>query len=141
MREFNEQEREQFLAGKHVAVLSVGADGGRPPVSVPIWYDYQPGGNIVINTGATGRKARLVEKAGVVTVVVQNEDEPYQYVIVEGTVVDTQVPSPKDARAAIAVRYLGEEKGNAFAEQYDGSNSALLSIRPDRWSSRDFGIL
>jgi uncharacterized protein len=74
---FDESERERFLEEKHIGVLSVAAADGRPPASVPIWYDYTPGGNIRINTGASRRKAKLIERAGVVTLVVQREELPY----------------------------------------------------------------
>src|SRR5579884_3623698 len=96
MTAFSETERERFLEAKHVAVLSVAATDGRPPASVPIWYDYTPGGDIRISTGAGSRKAKLIERAGAVTVVVQREEPPYQYVAVEGTVVDTTEPTPLD---------------------------------------------
>lgn len=135
---FTEAERQQFLAEKHVAVLSVAATDGRPPASVPIWYGYAPGGDIVINTGAGNRKARLIEQAGVVTLVVQREDLPYQYVIVEGTVVQTTTPAPLDQREAIAIRYLGEEGGRAFAASMADDSSVLFTIRPDRWLTADF---
>ena len=82
-KDFTEAERQEFLSGMHVGVLSVAAADGRPPASVPIWYDYSPGGNIRINTGASRRKARLIERAGAVTLVVQREELPYQYVVVE----------------------------------------------------------
>jgi uncharacterized protein len=137
MKAFSEIEREEFLAAKHVAVLSVAADG-RPPASVPMWYDYTPGGNILINTGAGSRKAKLIERAGAVTLVVQNEEPPYQYVVVEGTVVDTTTPTPTDLREAIAIRYLGEEGGRAFVRSMEGQNTVLFSIRPDRWITADF---
>lgn len=135
---FTEAERQEFLAGKHVAILSVAATDGRPPVAVPIWYDYTPGGDIRINTGAGRRKARLVREAGAVTVTVQREELPYQYVIVEGTVVEATTPSPRDAREAIAIRYLGPEGGRAFADGMDGSQSVLFTIRPDRWITQDY---
>ena len=32
------KEREQFLAGLHVGVLSVATDGSRGPIAVPVWY-------------------------------------------------------------------------------------------------------
>ena len=57
MNSFSETERQDFLAALHVGVLSVVASDGRPPASVPIWYDYTPGGDIRINTGASSRKA------------------------------------------------------------------------------------
>jgi uncharacterized protein len=137
-KEFNETERQQFLAATHVAVLSVAAADGRPPTSVPIWYDYTPGGDIRINTGAGRRKARLIEQAGVVTLVVQREELPYQYVVVEGTVIDTTTPSPVEVREAIAIRYLGEQGGREFARSYEPAATVLFIVRPDRWFSADF---
>ena len=138
MTAFTDTERERFLEAKHVAVLSVAATEGRPPASVPIWYDYAPGGHIRISTGAGSRKAKLIKRAGVVTLVVQREDPPYQYVVVEGTVVDTTEPSPHDAREQIAIRYLGEEGGRAFVESMEGQDSVLFTVRPDRWITADF---
>lgn len=135
---FSEDARQEFLAGKHIAVISIATDDGRPPVSVPIWYGYEPGGNILINTSASGRKARLLEKAGAVTVVVQQEEMPYQYVIVEGTILDITTPTPYEAREKIAIRYLGEEDGKKFSKAMPGEGSALYTIRPDRWITADF---
>ena len=135
---FTETQREEFLAGLHVAVLSVAATDGRPPASVPIWYDYKPGGNILVNTGVTARKTKLIERAGVVTLVAQREEPPYQYVVVEGTVVDSATPAPLDVREAIAIRYLGEEGGRAFVQGMADSPGILFTIRPDRWITADF---
>jgi PPOX class probable F420-dependent enzyme len=138
MRSLSESERQGFLADKHVAVLSVAAADGRPPASVPIWYDYTPDGDIRINTGTSSRKARLIERAGVVTLVVQREEPPYQYVVVEGTVVETTRPVPVEVQEAIAIRYLGEEGGRAFVRSMEGVEEVLFTIRPDRWLSADF---
>jgi PPOX class probable F420-dependent enzyme len=138
MKAFGETERQEFLAAKHVGVLSVAADDGRPPSSVPIWYDYAPGGNILVNTGASSRKAKLIERAGAVTLVVQLEEPPYQYVVVEGTVVETTTPTPLEVREAIAIRYLGEEGGRAFARGMESQGTVLFTIRADRWLTADF---
>ena len=65
-RQMTEQERQQFLAEPRVGVLSVASDSDRPPLTVPLWYGYQPGGNISFFTGTHGRKARktgLIQKA------------------------------------------------------------------------------
>ena len=109
-----------------------------PPASVPIWYDYTPGGNVRVTTGATSRKARLIKKAGAVALVVQNEEPPYQYVTVEGSVVDATTPTPPDVSEAIAVRYLGDEGGKQFVQSMEGHENVLFTIRPDRWLSADF---
>ncbi|MEU0494058.1 pyridoxamine 5'-phosphate oxidase family protein [Mycobacterium sp. NPDC006124] len=138
MRPFTDDERERFLRDVRVGVLSVAADNGRPPASVPIWYDYTDDGLIRINTGAGSRKARLIEQAGAVSLVVQREEPPYQYVVVEGTVVDTANPAPRDVREAIAVRYLGDEGGRAFVDGMGDAPSVLFTVRPDRWLTADF---
>jgi uncharacterized protein len=138
MNPFSETERENFLAALHVAVLSVAAGNERPPASVPIWYDYVPGGNIRINTGAHSRKAKLIEQAGAVTLVVQREEPPYQYVVVEGTVVDTVSPTPREIREEVAIRYLGDEGGRAFVKSLEGRDSVLFIVRPDRWLTADY---
>jgi uncharacterized protein len=138
MKAFTDIERQEFLAAKHVGVLSVAAADGRPPASVPIWYDYTPGGNIRINTGAGSRKAKLIERAGAVTLVVQREEPPYQYVVVEGPVVETTTPTPMGVRETIAIRYLGEEVGREFVRSMENQETVLYTIRPDRWLTADF---
>jgi nitroimidazol reductase NimA-like FMN-containing flavoprotein (pyridoxamine 5'-phosphate oxidase superfamily) len=43
------EERETFLANLHVGVLAIPSDGA--PLTAPIWYDYEPGGDIWVLTG------------------------------------------------------------------------------------------
>lgn len=138
MAAFSETQRQQFLADKHVAILSVAATDGRPPASVPMWYGYTPGGNILVNTGVNARKTELIQQASAVTLAVQREEPPYQYVVVEGTVVDAVTPAPLDVREAIAIRYLGEEGGRAFVQGMADQPGILFTIRPDRWITADF---
>jgi len=58
------RDREFFLAEPHVAALSVSAGQGRGPLTVPIWYQYAPGGEAWVLTEAGSQKARLIEVAG-----------------------------------------------------------------------------
>ena len=72
-RRMTEQERQECLAEPHVGVISVASDSVRPPLTVPVWYGYEPGGNVTFFTGTRGRKARktrLIEKAGVLSLLV-----------------------------------------------------------------------
>lgn len=137
-RPLGEAARNEFLSDLHVGVLSVASGDGRPPASVPIWYDYTAEGLIRINTGAASRKVRLIEQAGVVTLVVQREEPPYQYVVVEGSVVETLSPAPRNVREAIAIRYLGEEGGRAFVDAMQDTPSVVFIVRPDRWLTADY---
>jgi uncharacterized protein len=141
----NEQERQAFLAEPHIGVLSVASGGDRPPLSVPVWYHYEPGGNITLFTGTQGRKARktaLIEAAGVVSFCVQREAFPYKYVTIEGTVIRADRPPAAERVLAIVRRYLPEEQAQGFAAAELARPSdtfVLFTIRPDRWVGFDFG--
>jgi uncharacterized protein len=143
-RLLSEQERQEFLAELHIGVLSVTGESGRPPLAMPTWYGYQPGGDISFFTGTQGRRARkieLIEKAGVVSLLVQREEFPYKYVTVEGTVVTAGRPPSAEQMLAIVRRYLPEEAAQAFvaAELARPGNSLVLyTVRPDRWWTGDF---
>ena len=139
-----EQERQEFLAEPHIGVLSVASDDERPPLTVPVWYGYEPGGDLTFFTGTQGRRARksgLIERAGVLSLSVQREEFPYRYVTVEGTVVGSDRPPSAEQMLAVVRRYLPEEAAQGFVQAELGNPSGelvLFTIRPDRWLTFDF---
>jgi nitroimidazol reductase NimA-like FMN-containing flavoprotein (pyridoxamine 5'-phosphate oxidase superfamily) len=143
-RPLTEHESQEFLAEPRVGVVSVASDDERPPLTVPIWYHYEPGGNLTFFTGTQGRKARktrLIEKAGVVSFSVQHPEFPYKYVTVEGTVVKADRPPSANQMLAIVCRYLPEDNARGFVQgelANPGPGLVLFTVRPDRWLSFDF---
>lgn len=134
------EEREAFLAGVRLGVLSVtDRDGDRGPVTVPVWYAYAPGGEFFFVTGAKSRKAELIRETGRVTLCVHNDDPPYRYVSVEGPVTSVEEPAGEAQLAALAHRYLGSELGDRYLESTSAEGLALIRVRPEHWSSADFG--
>lgn len=133
-------ERETFLAGVHVGVLSIPAEG-RGPLTCPLWYEYEPGGDIVLVTPADSRKAELLREGVRVSFLAQDESLPPKYVSVEGPVVSI-TPADVDADVRpMAVRYLGEELGNGYVDATraeDPRDEVVVRIRPERWLSADF---
>ena len=132
-------EREQFLAGLHVGVLSVAGPAGEGPLTVPVWYSYRPGGEVSVITGRDSRKARAVAAAGRMSLCAQDEAPPYSYVSVEGPAVIEEVDF--DERLAMARRYLGDEGGDQYMAANAGSARVDIVIRltPQRWRTADFG--
>jgi uncharacterized protein len=132
-------EREAFLAETRVGIVSIGEEG-RGPLSVPVWYRYEPGGELRFATGDASRKVRLLRRAGRASLCVQTETAPYLYVSVEGpTTIDT-VDFERDTRE-MALRYLGERMGEAYlaATYPNGTTSeVLVRLHPERWWSADF---
>ena len=137
----NRQEREAFLAQTHVAVISV-ADDGRGPLTIPIWYHYEPGGVLRFVTGDGSRKAGLMRKAGRIGLCVQSESPPYQYVSIEGPVaLSAEIDYERDVRQ-VALRYLGKEMGEMYlavtAAERDTQPSVLVTLKPERWRTVDY---
>jgi nitroimidazol reductase NimA-like FMN-containing flavoprotein (pyridoxamine 5'-phosphate oxidase superfamily) len=137
----SQSEREAFLAGVHVGVISI-AEPGRGPLTAPIWYGYEPGGELWIVTERTSRKGRLLEQAGRFSLCAQTEQPPYQYVSVEGPIASI-VPSEleRDERP-LARRYLGRELGDRYLESTGGAETRAANIRvalrPERWLTTDY---
>src|SRR5260370_42207881 len=50
-------EREEFLAGVHIGVLSAAAGTAGPALARPVWYSQQPGGPLTRLTRPPARKA------------------------------------------------------------------------------------
>jgi hypothetical protein len=133
-------DREQFLAGPHIAALSVADGPGRGPLTVPIWYQYAPGGEVWILTEATSRKARLIEAAGRFTLMVDRVTPTTRYVSVEGPVTRT-IPGTDELRREIAERYLPPEQAEAYLKlaKAEFDPEIAIYLRPERWLAADLG--
>ena len=136
------EEREAFLAGVHVGVLAVAGDGdgaGAAPLVTPIWYSYEPGGDVVVSTGTAANKTELLRRAGRATFCVQTEAAPYQYVVVEGAVTVAEGVDPV-WRRALARKYLGDELGDMYYESTKDHEASAVTIRltPERWRTTDY---
>jgi hypothetical protein len=132
-------EREAFLADLHIGVVSI-PDPERGPLTCPIWYAYEPGGEVEFVTGATSRKAALLRGAERASFLVQSEELPYRYVSVEGPVSLADADLDKHLRP-ITRRYLGEEGADAYLEATRGERSEgdlVVRLRPERWLSVDY---
>ena len=143
-RPLTDRERAAFLAEPRVAVMSLPSDDERPPLAFPVWYAYEPGGQITYYTHRTepkSRKLRLIHEGSVLSLCVQREELPYKYVTVEGTVGEENEAPTAEQRLAIIRRYLAEDDARAYlaAEIESGVAIVLFTIRPDRWAGLDFG--
>ncbi|MDG9727682.1 MULTISPECIES: pyridoxamine 5'-phosphate oxidase family protein [unclassified Streptomyces] len=136
------EEREKFLAEPHIAALAVDAGAGRAPLTVPIWYQYEPGGDAWIMTGLDSRKNELIKAAGRFSLMVDRLEPTIRYVSVEGPVVETATATEEQLRE-MAARYLPAEKVEgyvAFASA-DHGDQVVVRMRPERWVSSDLGTV
>ena len=136
-RRMTVEEREAFLAEAHLGVISIADDAGRAPLAVPIWYVYQPGGDVGFITARDSRKAELIRKAGRVSLCAQTAD--YRYVSVEGPVASIQDSVTLDERRALARRYLGVKDADLYIDATAAETEKMSTfwMRPERWLAID----
>ena len=135
------QEREAFLAELHVGVISI-EEPGRGPLAVPIWYDYEPGGDLWLITDRGSRKGKLLEAAGRFSLCAQTETVPYKYVMVEGPIVSVGTEDLENVARAMAYRYLGKELGDQYIEatraEAERGDTVCYRMRPEHWLTVDY---
>ena len=137
-------ERQAFLAETRVGIISI-PEEGRGPLSVPVWYSYQPGNDVIVWTGANTRKGQLLQKVSRISFCVQDPSPPfYKYVSIEGTFSIRAVNPEQDIRP-MAIRYYGQKQGEAYYSEVIQSgnwkNDIVVCIHPERWYTADFGKL
>ncbi len=134
------EEREEFLADVHVGVISVERPDG-PPLAVPIWYQYRPGGELWVLTPEDSVKGRLLQQAMRFSLCVQDETPPfYRYVSVEGPIVSIRAADDEEDSRPLAHRYFGPDLGDEYVESSD-EQSLKFVMRPERWWSVDYSKL
>lgn len=148
-------ERELFLAETRNAILSIAEESGGT-IASPVWYLYEPGGDITMHLNDPSLKLRALQRAGRATLTVQDEGDirgsgkPLRYVSVTGSVVEDRPFDLKSDGAeawTTITRYLGEEAGQRYvdkgAEAYflgeEASMPRVVRLRPERWFTRDYG--
>jgi hypothetical protein len=133
-------DRESFFAEPHIAALAVSAGPGRGPLTLPIWYQYEPGGEAWILTEAGSWKARLIAAAGRFSLMVDRVQPTIRYVSVEGPVTRT-VPETDELLREMTERYLPPEKVPAYLKlaRTEFGPQVAIYLRPEHWLTADLG--
>ncbi len=135
------EEREAFLADVRVGILSLNQEG-RGPLTTPVWYAYEPGGDVQVVTERASRKGKLLEEGQRISLCVQEEAPPYKYASVEGPIIRIEPSDAERHERALAHRYLGPEAGDRYMESVSGDRDAagsiLVHMRPERWLTADY---
>jgi len=130
-------QREAFLADLHVGVISID-QAGRAPLSVPIWYDFDPEIGVWVITSAESRKGELLEQAMRYSLCAQVETGLYKYVSVEGPIIETRPADREKDNRPMARRYFGVEMGDRYVEGSGNDSSLVYVMKPERWLTVDY---
>jgi hypothetical protein len=136
-------EREAFLAKPWIAVISI-PEPSCGPLTVPVWYRYEPGGDFCVWTGSKTRKAELLKNAARISLCIMDPKAPYKYVSIEGPFSIEPVQFDRDV-CPMALHYFGPERGAGYLDAIGGSQGVaediLVRIHPERWQTVDYAKL
>ena len=134
-------ECQQLIAEPRLGVIAV-ARSSRAPLCVPMWYAYEPGGDVGIWTGRSSAKAKLMRRYGRFSLCVQNELPPYKFVSVEGPICSFETIDYERELRPLIYRYLGEGAGQKYLDDYGDSAAAAddlwIRMTPASWYSEDY---
>ena len=116
-----------------VAVLATHRAGGHVLLS-PVWHEWRDGGFDVV-TGRDDVKVRHLRRDPRATILVYEHTPPYRGIEVRGRATMTE-EGAGDAIRRVAARYLGEERGEAYAAR--GGDDTLVRLEPDEVRAWDF---
>ena len=137
-RELTPDETEKLLGGTCLANLATVNRDGSPQVT-PVWYGYRDGKFMII-THDSVLKTRNVRRDPRVSVSIATPDVPYAYLLAQGKARVTS-DDLETIVTSICVRYWGDERGRAFAQQImESGKGVLIEITPDRlatWTRPD----
>ena len=119
-----------FLAeGTRTGKLATVRPDGRPHVA-PIWFVVE-GDSLIFNTWHSSVKARNLHNEPRASLVVDYQEPPFGYVIVEGTVEITQdLDEVRRIATAVGGRYMGADRAEEFGARngVEGELGVRLNI-------------
>ena len=101
----------------------------------PVWHEWRDGG-FTVHLGVDGINARLLRRDPRVSIVLYDDEPPYRGVELKTNARFTK-EGEREALRRIAVRYLGEKEGNAYADKADWEG-ILLRLEPGDLRIWDF---
>lgn len=113
----------------YIATLAtVRSDGS--PHTAPVWFRYEDGAFCILTERSSVKARNIAHDPRVELCIDDRERAPFHTVIVRGHA--TIEPYPGDAwRLALAVHYLGSERGRAYVESTPVSDDeVLIRINP-----------
>src|SRR5690606_21046966 len=137
-REMSREEIVRFLReGTRTGKLAVVQSDGSPVV-VPVWFDVDADGSLVFTSGERTLKARAMRREPRVSLCVDFEAPPYDYVRVDGTAeLLDDAGLPRHWAERLGGRYMGEERAGEFRDRNAVPGELVVRIRPTKLIGRE----
>jgi PPOX class probable F420-dependent enzyme len=121
-----------LLEGTRTAKLATTRKDGSPHVA-PIWFLLDEDGSIVFTTHAGSVKGRTLRRDGRVCLSVDDEQPPFAFVIIDGTVSISEDPTDLLRWATlIGGRYMGAARAAEYGARNGVPGELLVRVTPTR---------
>jgi PPOX class probable F420-dependent enzyme len=117
----------KLLDDKNFAHLATVDESGAPQVT-PVWIEYD-GTHVRFNTEEKRAKVKHMKKNPRVALSVANAENPYHYIEIRGTVVETTTEGADEMIDRLAKKYLGQDK---YPFNKPGDVRLIVKILPDK---------
>ncbi len=113
------------------ALLATTRPDGRPHV-VPIWYDVDDDGRLVFTTNFESVKARNIRRDTRVSLCVQDDQPPFDFVSVDGTAeLSDDLDEVRRWAARLGGRYMGAERAEEFGARNGVPGEVVVRVSLD----------
>ena len=132
MREMSKDEAYGFLAsGTRTGKIATTRANGRAHV-VPIWFVVD-GDDLVFTTWHTSAKAKQLRRDPRASLVVDLEEPPYAYVMVEADVtISDDLAEVRRVATEIGGRYMGEDRAEEFGARNGVEGELVVRLTPTK---------
>jgi PPOX class probable F420-dependent enzyme len=123
----------RFLDGANFAKLTTLDASGAPRATV-MWYRLTETDSVLrMIAPASSAKARDIERDARVTVIVDAQDNGYEYIEVRGRAeLLRDDAGAREELRKIAARYIGRERGDIYAGSLSAEPRVIIAIHPER---------
>ncbi len=137
MKKMSREECWQFMTARaRTGKLATVRPDGRPHV-VPVWF-ARDGEEIVFTTGANTAKATNMRHNPAVCLCVDDENPPFAYVKVDGTVTFSEdLEAMRHWATVIGGRYMGAAQAEAYGARNGVPGELLVRLTPARLFGED----
>lgn len=119
-----------------LAVLATHRKDGRILMS-PVWHEWS-NGEFLVTTWANDIKSKNLNKDPRATILVAENEPPYRGIEVSGEATIEAMPDHMPMLRRLAVRYMGEKDGPAYAETFRDEKIELVRLAPGVMRAWDF---
>jgi PPOX class probable F420-dependent enzyme len=117
----------KLLDAKNFAHLAT-VDGNGAPQVTPVWIEYD-GTHVLFNTEEKRAKVKHMKANPRVALSVANAENPYQYIEIRGSVVETTTDGADEMIDRLAKKYLGKDK---YPFNKPGDVRLIVKVLPEK---------